>query len=100
MPTPPPSGPDSPPPARCRLTVPPARQLVLFLRLDDKTNRQLSCRLEPDDSGSLLTEELVRHGLVNEVGARRETRRDGGGGRRCVRNVVPRGVQSSCWVGG
>ncbi|XP_043199793.1 nuclear receptor-binding protein-like [Amphibalanus amphitrite] len=41
--------------------------LVLFLRLDDKTNRQLSCRLAPDDSGSLLTEELVRHGLVNEM---------------------------------
>jgi len=40
--------------------------LVLFLRLDDKTNRQLTCRLAPEESGSLLTDELVKYGLVNE----------------------------------
>lgn len=43
--------------------------LVIFLRLDDKTNRQLSCQLNLNgaDTGAELTDELIRYGLVNEA---------------------------------
>ena len=35
--------------------------------MDDKMNRQLSCELTDDDTSSVLAEELVHYGFINEV---------------------------------
>lgn len=41
--------------------------LTLLLRMEDKMNRQLSCEMSPDDPVSVLSNELVFYGLINEV---------------------------------
>lgn len=41
--------------------------LVLLLRMDDKMNRQLECDFGSDDNASILAEELVHYGFINEV---------------------------------
>lgn len=41
--------------------------LTLLLRMDDKMNRQLECDFGMDDNASILAEELVHYGLINEV---------------------------------
>ena len=42
-------------------------QVTILLRMDDKMNRQLSCELTDDDTSSVLAEELVHYGFINEV---------------------------------
>jgi nuclear receptor-binding protein len=41
--------------------------LVLILRMDDKMNRQLECDFGSEDNASILAEELVHYGFINEV---------------------------------
>jgi len=41
--------------------------LSLLLRMDDKMNRQLECDFGIDDNASILAEELVHYGFINEV---------------------------------
>lgn len=43
------------------------KTLSLLLRLDDKMNRQLNCKVTENESAIDLANELVRYGLVNEV---------------------------------
>ncbi|XP_060556445.1 nuclear receptor-binding protein-like isoform X2 [Ruditapes philippinarum] len=40
--------------------------LVLILRMDDKMNRQLECDFGSEDNASILAEELVHYGFINE----------------------------------
>ncbi|XP_032808932.1 nuclear receptor-binding protein-like [Petromyzon marinus] len=42
------------------------RHLLLFLKLDDKLNRQLSCEIQPGDNSQMLVAELVQFGLISE----------------------------------
>lgn len=44
-----------------------AYHLTLLLRMDDKMNRQLDCDFGVDDNASILAEELVHYGFINEV---------------------------------
>ena len=41
--------------------------LTLVLRMDDKMNRQLECDFTSGDNASILAEELVHYGFINEV---------------------------------
>ena len=43
------------------------KNLSLLLRLDDKMNRQLNCKVQENETAVDLANELVRYGLVNEV---------------------------------
>lgn len=43
------------------------KNLSLLLRLDDKMNRQLSCKVQENETAIDLANELVRYGLVNEL---------------------------------
>lgn len=40
--------------------------MTILLRMDDKTNRQLSCELTQKDNANVLAEELVFHGFINQ----------------------------------
>lgn len=42
-------------------------QLTIVLRMDDKMNRQLTCSLTQEDSPSVLAQELVHYGFINDV---------------------------------
>lgn len=44
-----------------------AYHLTLLLRMDDKMNRQLECDFGVADNASILAEELVHYGFINEV---------------------------------
>lgn len=41
-------------------------QLTLFLKLDDKLHRQLSCDIMPSDSSRDLVNELIHHSFISE----------------------------------
>ena len=41
--------------------------LTLLLRMDDKMNRQLQCDFNSADNATILAEELVHYGFINEV---------------------------------
>uniref|UniRef100_A0A672RPL6 Nuclear receptor binding protein 2b n=1 Tax=Sinocyclocheilus grahami TaxID=75366 RepID=A0A672RPL6_SINGR len=41
--------------------------LTLFLKLDDKLHRQLSCDIMPNDSSRDLVNELIHHSFISEV---------------------------------
>ena len=41
--------------------------LTLLLRMDDKMNRQLQCDFNTADNATILAEELVHYGFINEV---------------------------------
>ena len=42
-------------------------QMTIMLRMDDKMNRQLQCEISKEDNSSVLAEELVHYGFINEV---------------------------------
>uniref|UniRef100_A0A3B4AJC1 Protein kinase domain-containing protein n=1 Tax=Periophthalmus magnuspinnatus TaxID=409849 RepID=A0A3B4AJC1_9GOBI len=44
--------------------------LSLFLKMDDKLHRQLSCDILPTDTSKDLASELVHYAFINEVGLR------------------------------
>ena len=41
--------------------------MTINLRLEDKMNRQLSCVVDEEENGFLLTDELINYGFINNV---------------------------------
>ena len=56
---------------KCEIKRPedgPCYHLTLVLKMDDKINRKLQAEITKEDNSSILAQELVQHGFINEVG--------------------------------